>query len=59
MKGLDEQAAFNPVEGENAALKRNNNDDVWVEQVNFVNEYRCVNVHTNSIEYHLNTALLT
>ena len=32
MKGVDD-GAFDPVEGENPALKRNNNDGVWVEQV--------------------------
>ena len=34
MKGIDKKGSFDPVEGENAALKRNNNDEVWVPQVN-------------------------
>jgi len=33
MKGIDEKGSFDPVEGENAALKRNNKNQVWVPQV--------------------------
>jgi len=33
MKGIDEKGSFDPTDGENAALKRNNKDQVWVEQV--------------------------
>lgn len=33
MKGIDEKGSFDPVEGENAALQRNNKNEVWVPQV--------------------------
>lgn len=33
MKGIDAKGQFDPTEGENPALKRNNNDGVWVDQV--------------------------
>lgn len=33
MKGIDKKGSFDPVEGENSALKRNNKDEVWVPQV--------------------------
>jgi hypothetical protein len=33
MKGIDAPGSFDPTEGENAALKRNNNGGVWVDQV--------------------------
>jgi hypothetical protein len=34
LKGIDADAAtFDPVSGENPALTRNNNDEVWVPQV--------------------------
>lgn len=34
MKGIDSDAgAFDPTAGENSALTRNNNDEVWVKQV--------------------------
>lgn len=32
MKGIDETGAFDPTVGDNAALTRNNNDEVWVPQ---------------------------
>lgn len=33
MKKVDESSTFDPTAGENSALKRNNKDGVWVEQV--------------------------
>ena len=33
MKGIDAAGSFDPTEGDSPALKRNNNDGVWVEQV--------------------------
>lgn len=33
MKGIDDKGAFDPTQGENPALTRNNNDEVWVKQV--------------------------
>lgn len=33
MKGIDAKGSFDPTTGENPALKRNNNDEVWVDQV--------------------------
>ena len=33
MRGIDDGSAFDPLEGENPALIRNNNDQVWVPQV--------------------------
>ena len=33
LKGIDAEGSFDPVEGENAALSRNNNGEVWVQQV--------------------------
>jgi hypothetical protein len=33
MQGLDEAGSFDPTQGENAALTRNNNGEVWVPQV--------------------------
>ena len=33
MKGIDAEGSFDPTEGANPALKRNNNDGVWVSQV--------------------------
>ena len=34
LKGLDsEEGTFDPTSGENPALTRNNNDEVWVQQV--------------------------
>ena len=38
MKGIDENGAFDPVAGENAALTRNNNGEVWVPQVKSIND---------------------
>lgn len=36
MRGIDsDESAFDPTTGENAALQRNNNDEVWVPQVRF------------------------
>lgn len=36
MKGIDSDAsAFDPTSGDNPALLRNNNDEVWVAQVRF------------------------
>jgi len=32
MRGIDDESAFDPLEGENPALIRNNNDQVWVSQ---------------------------
>ena len=33
MKGIDAEGTFDPTGGENPALIRNNNDQVWVPQV--------------------------
>ena len=33
MKGIDKEPGFEPTEGDNAALKRNNKGEVWNEQV--------------------------
>ena len=33
MEGIDAPGSFDPTEGDNPALKRNNNDEVWVDQV--------------------------
>jgi len=33
MEGIDAPGSFDPTEGDNPALKRNNNDAVWVDQV--------------------------
>jgi hypothetical protein len=33
MKGIDDESTFDPTSGDNAALSRNNNGDVWVAQV--------------------------
>ena len=33
LRGIDDEASFDPTAGENPALKRNNNDQVWVPQV--------------------------
>ena len=33
MTGIDAPGSFDPTEGDSPALKRNNNDGVWVEQV--------------------------
>jgi hypothetical protein len=36
LKGIDaDESAFDPVEGDNSALIRNNNGEVWVPQVSF------------------------
>lgn len=36
MRGIDsEEATFDPTTGDNPALQRNNNDEVWVPQVRF------------------------
>jgi len=32
LRGIDDEASFDPTAGENPALKRNNNDQVWVPQ---------------------------
>ena len=39
MKGIDEKGSFDPVQGENAALKRNNKNEVWVPQVRLIDIY--------------------
>lgn len=36
MKGIDEKGSFDPTQGENAALTRNNKDEVWVPQVRYL-----------------------
>ena len=33
MKGIDAVGSFDPTEGDAPALTRNNNDEVWVQQV--------------------------
>ena len=33
MTGIDKEGSFDPTEGENPALQRNNKDEVWVSQV--------------------------
>ena len=33
MRGIDAEGSFDPTEGDNSALTRNNNDQVWVPQV--------------------------
>ena len=33
MKNVDENPSFDPTKGETSALMRNNNGEVWVEQV--------------------------
>ena len=33
LRGIDAEGSFDPTEGDNAALTRNNNDEVWNEQV--------------------------
>ena len=33
LRGIDAEGSFDPVAGDNAALIRNNNDEVWVPQV--------------------------
>jgi len=33
MKGIDEAGSFDPTVGDNCALQRNNEDEVWVAQV--------------------------
>jgi hypothetical protein len=33
MRGIDKVKDFDPTEGENPALQRNNKDEVWVSQV--------------------------
>ena len=43
LKGIDADGSFDPVEGDHAAVTRNNNDEVWVQQVrilNFILDYR-------------------
>ncbi len=35
LRGIDAEGSFDPVDGDNAALTRNNNDEVWVQQVRF------------------------
>jgi hypothetical protein len=33
MEGIDTSNVFDPTDGDNAAVKRNNNEEVWVQQV--------------------------
>ena len=33
LRGIDAEGSYDPIEGDNAALTRNNNDEVWVQQV--------------------------
>ena len=33
LRGIDAEGSFDPTEGDNAALTRNNNDEVWNQQV--------------------------
>jgi hypothetical protein len=33
MTGIDKEGSFDPTEGDNPALQRNNKDEVWVPQV--------------------------
>lgn len=40
MEGIDAEGAFDPTEGENPALTRNNNDEVWVSQVSMQDVYK-------------------
>jgi hypothetical protein len=35
MKGIDAEGSFDPTTGSVPALQRNNNDEVWVEQVSY------------------------
>lgn len=36
LRGIDAEGSFDPVVGDNAALTRNNNDEVWNQQVRLV-----------------------
>jgi hypothetical protein len=44
LKGIDAEGSYDPVAGENAALTRNNNDEVWVQQVSLLDIFdtRCI-----------------
>ena len=37
MEGVDAEGSFDPTKGGNPALKRNNNNEVWVDQVRKIN----------------------
>jgi hypothetical protein len=41
MTGIDKEGSFDPTEGDNPALQRNNQDEVWVPQVR---TYVCISV---------------
>jgi hypothetical protein len=47
MKGIDADNAFDPTEGESSAVKRNNNDEVWVQQVGLYLLGACVSEITS------------
>ena len=36
LRGIDAEGSFDPTDGDNAALTRNNNDEVWNQQVSLV-----------------------
>lgn len=36
LRGIDAEGSFDPAEGDNAALTRNNKDEVWVQQVRLI-----------------------
>ena len=36
LRGIDAEGSYDPTAGDNAALTRNNNDEVWVQQVRLI-----------------------
>lgn len=39
LRGIDAEGSYDPVAGDNGALTRNNNDEVWVQQVRYIYIY--------------------
>ena len=47
LRGIDAEGSYDPTVGEKAALTRNNNDEVWVQQVKFLFMIIFVSCHHN------------
>ena len=48
LRGIDAEGSFDPTDGENAALSRNNNDEVWNQQVSLNEVSSCLSTPLHS-----------
>ena len=57
LKGIDADGSFDPVEGDHAAVTRNNNDEVWVQQVRILKFYSLLQAYGRDCRTNSNTVM--